>query len=252
MLVLLAWLLLPSTRAHALPAYTPSDLSLITDDLASTLVRTVSVGGDHHPFRPASPLGLAFGFDLGADAVAVKLPAEFKTAIVFATGSSAEDLPALLPLPKLNFHKGLPFGFDLGATFMNLKVDGQDVFRTLGVDVQWAFLRAPGLPNVAVRTSAAWNRLFFVQTRTVSADLLASYSLGFVEPYAGAGVQSWSGDIEVPEGVPTGGNSLHASGLHSRGFGGFATRLFFLRLTPEIDYSLAKIVNFGVKLSASF
>lgn len=244
--VLLVGSLLGGRAAWALPDFDPGDVSALSSANLEALVQTVAIGTDHRAYMTARPLGVT-GIDAGLELTLFRLPSEFLDAMTAA--GVASGVPALLPVPRLNLHKGFPLGLDLGFSFVTLQGN-----RILGVEIQWAFLRTkPLLPFVALRASTTLSRLFFMNTRTYKADILASKGVGLLlEPYAGFGVQFSSGDLNVPVGGP-GGLQLSVAGQKSSTdphvFLGLPIKLVLLRVTAEYDYSFAGIQSYGIKAS---
>jgi hypothetical protein len=235
-----------SRGAWALSSFNPADLTDLTSQAAEDLIKLGAVGGDHHAYMPAGPLGLAVGLDVSFDATVIRLPDSVQDAMRLATDSGT--VPGQIFLPKLNIRKGLPAGIDVGFSYL-----AYQQYKIIGAELQWAFLRGKvAAPNVAVRWSENWLNLFFMNTRTHKFDVVASKKLGFVfEPYVGAGMQFISGSLDVPLGsLPASVSGSHSSSaVHF--FGGFPFRLIFLRITAEYDYSLSGIQTYGFKAGIS-
>ncbi|MGK5087371.1 hypothetical protein WDW86_07415, partial [Bdellovibrionota bacterium FG-2] len=243
-----------SCPAFAVSNYIPTDLSAFTDPFAQSLIQVVAIGADHHAYMPATPLGVSLGFDLGFDVTYVSFPSDFRNALGIGTGLSALDIPAGVPLPKLNIHKGLPLGLDLGFSFMSLSGGTSTLFSSYGGEAKWAFISGTGLPSVAARASFSSNTLFFIQTHTYSLDVLASKDLVVFDPFVGAGMQFWSGDLSIPIGIPglPATVSSHQSGANPRIYGGIMFKAVFLKLVFEGDYSTSGVSSLGGKLSFGF
>lgn len=243
---------LAAPAAQALDDFTPVDVSSMTNDSVAALIKTGAIGGDHRAYMPASSLGVAIGLDFGIDVTAIKTPTEFISAMNQISGQPTTSIPELIPLPRFNIHKGLPFGIDLGFSYLSY----QSLAKMIGGEVKWNFING-GLvkPNVAVRATGNYLNLWFLQTHTYKVDVTASKSFAIFEPYVGTGLQFWSGDLNVPVTVAqqfpvnvTG----HQSGTNPHFYGGMAMKLVFLKLDAEIDYSTAKILTYGGKLSIGF
>jgi hypothetical protein len=229
--------------ASALETFSFDDVADLTNAAAESLLKTVSIGADHHAYQPASPLGFKPGFDLGVDVTAIQLPAEFRSAM---TQLGNSDVPQFLPLPRLNIHKGLPFNIDLGFSWVAYQGN-----KIVGIEAQWAFLPGhKGMPAVAFRASQSYSDLFFLRTRTTAFDLVGSKKLGPIfEPYVGFGWQIGGGELNVPlEDLPI---TVEASQTFNSGrvFAGFPIKLLVLRISPEYTYSFTKVSTFGLKVS---
>jgi hypothetical protein len=238
--------------AWAFTNYSPATYAQATNDSVSSLINLVGIGADHHAYLGAAPLGLV-GFDVGIDATYISLPSSFVSAISLVTNTPASSVPAGIPVPKLNLHKGLPGNVDLGFSFSTFPDSaGNRLFVAYGADVKWAFLRPLVYPTVAARASWSYNGLFFMRTHTYSLDLVASKTYFYLlEPYGGVGMQIWSGEVSLPAGVPAPptGVQLNQSGVTPRFFGGLVFRVPGIRITAEADYSTASVFTLGGKLS---
>jgi hypothetical protein len=249
---ILALLLLPAT-GFALDGFNAGNVSDLSAANVESMIELVAIGGNHRAFQPATPLGNALGLDISLDVAAISVPEDFKTALALASDTSTDQVPGLLPLPKLNIHKGLPGGINLGFSYVSY----QDQFRIYGFDAQWAFLRKPVTPNVALRFSAAYTKLYYIQTRNFGLDVVVSKRLAVIDPYLGLGIQYWNGTLALPfpAGTPTGlteGVPDHASSADPHIFVGLPIKLIFLKITGEIDYSFAGITTYGGKIGLSF
>ncbi len=235
-----------ATTALALPGLDTTTLDALQASMVESLVKTVAIGADHRAYEPASPLGYVIGLDVGVDATVMSLPDDFKEALTVA--GAGTNVPDVIPLPRLNIHKGLPWGVDLGFTYAGFQGNS-----LIGGDIKWAFL--PGnaaRPSVDARVSYSSSNLFFLKTKTAKVDVLASKKLGWVlDPYVGMGMQFASGEIQVPV-----GQSLSVSGSHSASafhmYAGLPIKLAFVKLTAEYDYSFIGMSSFGAKFSLSF
>lgn len=235
--------------------YTPSDLSGLDNDSVKSLIETVSIGGDHHAYMPATPLGVLLGLDIGVEVTVINIPSSFQTALSLASQQPASNIPNMVPAPKLSVHKGLPGGIDIGGSFFVLKDSNQqNLFESIGGDVKWAFLRGGPGPTFAARFSGSYNSLYFMNSRTYSLDVLMSKSLVVMDPYAGFGMQFWSGDLSFPSTIPQlpSGVSSHQSGTSPRIFLGTPIKLAVLRITGQFDYSFSGITTYGAKISFCF
>jgi hypothetical protein len=245
---------LASPSALAITAVTPTDLQGLGNDAVSDLIETVGIAADHRAYAPATALGLLLGIDVGVDATYFSLPTDFANALASASGQTTSTLPSGLLLPKLNIHKGLPFGIDIGATFMTLSSGGNKLFSSYAGEIKYAFINSAALPAVAVRASYSVNSVYFLDANTFTLDALVSKNLILIDPYLGAGIQRWSGKINIPAGIPTlqSGISNEASGTAFHVYGGVQLKLAILKLVGEAAYSTAGMTTFGTKVSIGF
>lgn len=246
-MLFLFFLLIQIPRSYAVPVFTPGNVSQLTNDAVSSLVKTVAIGADHHAYMPASALGAVVGFDIGLDITAISIPSSFQSAMALAgvTGK----VPSVLPLPKLNIHKGLPLRLDAGFTYF-----GYQNYKIIGGELKWNFYRGSfALPAFAVRASETISTLFFMKTHTYTLDLVASKRLFYLfEPYIGVGWQWAQGNLDVPISGPL-GLSLTVSSSNKlnkpHAYVGFPIKILLIRITPEYQYSAAGVQTYGVKFS---
>lgn len=252
-------LITPTANALNIGNVNPTTIERLTGTAAEELIKIVSFGFDHRPYRAASPLGYLLGFDLGIELVAVSASTTFKQALKDV--GVKESIPAYIPIPKLNLVKGLPLGLDISGSFV-----GYQSAKIWGVGAQWSFLnsktikkkgiRKVMIPSVAIR--GAYNRtsLILVHSTTVSADLLVSLPLLLLfEPYIGVGHQRANGKIWVS--APASYNvPLVASGVYNlstnRIFVGFPIDLLFLRITAHAERNTSGQQLVGLKAGFEF
>ncbi len=234
-------------EAGVVPSFTPGDLKNLTDSAVESLVKTVAIAGDYHPMMSAAPLGIAIGLDIGIDVTLIKVPDDFKSALVLAgVGSS---IPALLPIPRVTIHKGFPFGIDLGFSFLPLD---PNLVKVLGFDVKYAIIKGnPALPALAARASYNITKLSsFINTKCFKIDVLVSKKLVVIDPYAGLGVQFASGQLDITTGLPVNISEKRSkTALHA--YVGLPLKLIFLNFTGEFDYSFVGVYSIGTRLSFS-
>jgi hypothetical protein len=227
-----------------MPSYTAGDLSSFTTTQVTSLLQMTATGGDHHDYLPASALG-TLGFDIGATVTAVTLPPDFKTALALATGG--QSIPPYLFLPRASAYLGLPFGIDLGASyFPSFLIQGVSL---LGFQAKWAILKGGAWKfALAIKASANFNYMWFIHTKTFTAEVLASYNLYVVEPTIGVSGQYWLGDLNVPlgSGLSVSGS---ANGFVPHIYAGLPMKFFFIRIGAEIDYYFNGMITYGAKLS---
>lgn len=245
---------LGSSSALAITPITPSDLSGLSADAVSSLIKTVGVASQHRAYAPATALGVVLGIDVGLDVTYLSLPSEFASALALASGQSTSQLPSGLVMPKLNIHKGLPLGIDVGGTFMSLSSGGTKVFSSYGGDIKYSIINNAAMPAVAVRAAYSSNTVYFLDTTALTFDVLVSKNLVLIDPYLGAGLERWSGDINVPSTIPQlpAGVSTEASGTAFRVYGGLQLKLAIIKIVGEAAYSTAGLTTIGGKFSIGF
>lgn len=242
--------------AHALTSYNVSNLSSLTQDVVHDLVGTAAVGTAHRDYMPASSMSWAIGLDVGVEATGVLLPRSIRDTIGQISNESPDSVLAVVPVPKLNLHKGLPFGVEAGMSYVSY----QDKIKVIGGDVKWTFtnLLSHSPVSAAVKMGYTSETLWYLKGHDFQTDFLVSVPLLFIlEPYAGAGLQMWQGHIDVPTGLPASSGlpasvSGSDSGTNAHLFAGTSLKMGFFWITPEVDYSTLKVVSFGSKFSFNF
>ena len=238
--------LLPRAEAQTI---NPSTFAGLLAPTVSSLVQTTAISGVHRPYAAATPLGVTVGLEIGADLTYVMFPQSFKDAL--SVGAGVATPPQGVPVPKISIRKGLPAGIDLGVS--GIYFTGIAVF---GGDLQWALLKGTGpLPAIALRGGYTYSQLFFLQTHTASADVMISKNFVVFDPYVAGGVQFVSGSIQVPTAIAAtvpGGLSLSSTGFLGHVFGGFALKLFIIKIIAEADYNFNSTISFGGRVAFSF
>lgn len=243
--------LVPLLFAPTVQAQTinPATFTGLISSTVATLVETTAITGMHRPVASATPLGVTLGLEIGGDVALVLFPQAFKDAL--RIGAGVANAPQFVPVPKISIRKGLPLGIDLGVS--GIFYTGISVF---GGDVQWAFLKGTGpLPAISVRGGYTYSQLFFLQTHVATVDALISKNLAVFDPYVGGGVQFVSGSIVAPASIAAtipGGLSLSSTSLLGHVFGGFALKLFILKIIAEADYNFNGTIAAAGRVAFSF
>lgn len=233
------------SQAFALGTFDPTNLSALADSAVGSLVQTAAIGSSYKAMNSATPLGMLIGLDVGLDVTAISLPSDFQSALSTASGQSLDSVPSLLPLPRLSVHKGLPFGFDLGFE----GVSYESKLKAVGGEVQWAFLRDSGI-SAALRESFSYSKIFFLSTHSYDTQVVVSKNLLLIDPYVGAGLLFWNGDVQGT-GLPVSIDG-HRSGSNPHFFAGIPVKLFLLRVAAEADYNTAGIHSYGFRIGFGF
>jgi hypothetical protein len=191
---------------------------------------------------------MTIGLEIGADVTYVMLPQSFRDAL--RDGAQVANPPQGVPIPKVSLRKGLPAGIDLG--FSGIYYSG---ILVAGGDVQWALLKGNGpFPAIALRGGYTYSQLFFLETHTATFDALISKNLVVFDPYIGGGAQFISGSIVPPASIAAtvpGGLSLSSTGVLGHVFGGFALKLFILKIIAEADYNFNGTISAGGRVALS-
>lgn len=248
--------LMMSANAFAIGGnYIPTDLSGLASSDVDSLIKFVGLGASHRDYMPASPQGL-LGVDVGIEVDAISLPSAAISAIQLATGSS--NVPGLVPVAKVNVHKGLPWGLDVGASFMSLS-DPQNssltLFKSIGASGQYSIFHNMLLGDLAARASYTTTTLFFLATKTENLDFVYSKGFMLLEPYVGAGMQFWSGNINVPVNLGAGQQlnvSANGSGATPHFFVGVPLKLLLLHATAEYNVTTGGGSTYGLKVGVGF
>ncbi|MGE0614663.1 MAG: hypothetical protein AB7P04_03405 [Bacteriovoracia bacterium] len=227
------------TAAHADFTYDPAQLSALTTSLKDAMLKTAGYQTEHRSYRSATPLGVALGLDVGVDVTLVSFSDDFRSALTTVGNSGSNS--SSLPLPRLNIHKGLPAGIDLGFSWI-----AYGGYSLIGFDLQWAFVRSPML-SLAARTSYTKAKLSYINSNTLSFDVLGSLPIGIIDPYLGFGLQTARGSLNFDTGtLPISGDGSYAAG-HL--FFGLPIKLFILKLTAEYNMNFSGYSTYGAKLS---
>jgi len=162
----------------------PPEFRQMSEDLGAAL--------SYKPMVPAEPLGIT-GFDIG-----VELSVTDLRNADFLERATSENVPEVLPVPRLHVHKGLPFGLDVGLSYST--IPDLDI-ELWGGELRYAILKG-GVTMPALALRASFTKLQGVDqldldTRAV--DLSISKGFAFLTPYAGIG-RVWV--TSTPNGVP--------------------------------------------------
>jgi hypothetical protein len=252
--ILVLFSLVHSVWAFDVSKLTPDKIQNLTRDGAEESIKIIGFGFDHRPYRQATGLGYRLGFDLGVELSAVSVSQKFKDTL--KTVGVNKDIPAYIPLPRLNAVKGLPFGLDVSGSYV-----GYRQIKIWGVGGQWNFLNPKEMkirkryflpPSLAIRGGYNRTQLILVQSKTVSADFVVSIPMLFLfEPYAGVGYQKTTGKIWLPTdtqfGIP-----ISVSGEHKfhtyRYFVGLPMKLIFLRVVAHAERNFLGQQFLGLKV----
>jgi hypothetical protein len=162
------------------------------EPVASEIIKTVGMLGDHRPYQPATALGVAAGVDLSVELTLMKIPDSFKEALTGAGLSSGASIPPVLPSPKLHIHKGLGEKFDVGASLFYFRG-----YKFIGGDMKLV-VSEPEIegPTVALRFCYTAATIGFVQSKTYTPQVLMSRAMSFADPYIGLGYQYVTGVLD--------------------------------------------------------
>ena len=215
------------------------------------VIKTFALGGDYKAVHYATPEGLIIGLDVGIEITAIKIDDKFKNALTKMGDNPAGDIPGYLPLPRLNFTKGLPMGFDVGFSILKIKQQGINILN-YGGSLKYAILPGgPAIPAVAVRGTFHRGEYFDkIKTSTYGIEGLASMNFLFVQPFAGLGFQTGKGEFDesLPGSV---GLDLKPSVSQVRFFVGATLQLAFFHIAAEADFG-SEIKTYSTKLSLNF
>ena len=234
-----ALFLAAALTAAALPAVAAEDIDqiqtltqqqfrLFSEDLAAAL--------SWKGLTPTTPLGVT-GFDIGLAVTATKL--ENRGVFEQAAGG---DFPAVLPVPSLRVHKGLPFGIDVGL--MAAAVPGSNI-RLWGGEIRYAFLSGITVPSIGVRGS--FTRLSGVEQLdfdTRSVDISIAKGFAGITPYGGVGKVWADSDPKV-------GGLTKEDVSKSKLFVGLQANLGISNFLFEVDRT-GDATTYGAKLGFRF
>lgn len=229
--------------------------NLMNQSTVNTFIRTVGIYADQRPYQPATPLGVLFGFEAVLEVTLMKIPDDFAQAVQEASGS-AIALP-VLPLPRVQVHKGIGDSLDLGASFV-----GYEGYVIYGADAKVVLWNDEETPTWAMRLCYSHSDVGFLTTTTWTPQLLMSRKLEFADPYIGIGYEFVSGTLTATTdptqvavlqavGLP---NALSGSGGAFMSFLGVGLRIPYLgfKLTIEGSYSPIGADTLGTTFGFSF
>lgn len=220
-----------------------TNISAFTDGFVSSIIKPIAISGEFKPYRPATPLGLGLGLDIGTDVTLITLPSDFLAALSAVGGT----LTSPLPVVRLQLHKGLPGGIDVGGSYFGYGA----ALRLWGLTGQWAFITSP----LAIAFRATYTNIYLsiVSAYSLNFELVASRSLAIIDPYVSVGFQTGGGSIN------TGGLSLPvAVTIPNPTFSGLKTalgleiKLAFLKIAGEWSYNTLGQSALGGKAGLSF
>ncbi len=211
-------------------ALAQSQFRLLAEDLGAAL--------SYKPLIPAEPLGLT-GFDIGIEITGTKLENE----AIFETATS-DSVPAVLPVPKIHAHKGLPAGFDIGIVYSQAPDSNIEFW---GGEVRYAILKGGvAMPAVGVRASRTSLRgVDQLELETTGLDVSISKGFAMLTPYVGAG-RVWT------DATPQNIAALQEENFGmSKVFGGLNINLALLNIAIEAD-TTGDALSYGAKLGLRF
>ncbi|HBS27021.1 MAG TPA: hypothetical protein DD827_07835 [Gammaproteobacteria bacterium] len=207
----------------------PEFQNLAENLAAATVYRSLS---------PAEPLG-TLGFDISVSASATEID---KRVFDIANGVSDWDL-SVLPVPRIQVHKGLPFNFDIGAAYTGLPEVGASI---IGAELKWAFVDGGiAIPAIAVRASySKLSGIDEIEVENMGFDISISKGFAMLTPYGGIGlVMSES----TPQNIP----GLKAETVdETRVFAGLNINLG-MNLGFEVD-TVAGLTTYSAKVGIRF
>lgn len=258
-----ASVLIFSASSFASFSLSPSSFSnpgaLLDSSVASPIIKTIGLATDHRAFEGAAGLGTDFGFDVSLQAMMVKLPEEFRTAL---TSAGMGSLPLqIIPVARINAHKGIGERLDLGFSWVMFRE-----IQIVGFDCKVVFIKPEEGPTWAFRLNYTQSKLDFtesgadlaVHTRTFKPELLVSQKLDFAEPYLGIGYELVHGDLSVkiplPSPLPSIDETVSGHGGGGVAFMGLALRApgIALRLVIDGEYSTVGAHSLGAKFGFNF
>jgi hypothetical protein len=248
LLYLTTFIFLPNTSNAAIDG---TSFINATNTILEEVGAFVGLGTDLRAYESAQPYSSLAGFDLGVSLTLVSLPGKVTNAL---TNLGASDIPPFLPVPKVNFQKGLGKRLMIGAEFFpGSKITGQK-FELFGFDIQWTAIKRPRLPPIALRVQYNYADFSFIRAITYGADVIIGYELLFLNIYGGAGYRISEAHIT--------NNTITTPLLQNVNFDptvdaghfmtGFSFTVGFFRLTTEANMTTRGIHSYGTKFSFFF
>jgi hypothetical protein len=244
----------PRARADGIPGFDPSlfadPSSLISQNVANTLITVLGLATDHRPYEPATALGTAVGLSIGTEVTLVKIPPSLAQALE-DSGAGDVETPPIVPVPRLQVHKGLSPYAEVGGSWISYQG-----YRVYGGDGQLTVWQPEEGPTVALRFSYTDAKLGFAHTRTWSPAIVVSRALDFADPYIGAAYEYTKGRLEFTQDVLGFPVSVKKDG-YGHGFLAFTgvqmrVPVLGVQLTLEGAWSSAGLDSLGTKVGLRF
>ena len=161
----------------------PSEQELFGD-----LIKDLGTAMSYKAVKPAEPLGLLLGIDVGLEITGIKMRNEldgWKTA-----STNGQDT---IYNSRIHVHKGLPLGIDIGAYFTSVMDSNM---KSLGGEISYAILKDSTIaPTLAVRGSyTAMAGVDDLDLSTTGLELSVSKGFSMLTPYAGLGAIHYQGE----------------------------------------------------------
>lgn len=243
--------------------------SLISSDVVKSLVSLIAFGGQHRPYEPATPLGMAVGLDFSLELTLFKIPDDLFANLSSVGAPSKSPIPAA-PMPKLHLHKGMGEFVDLGGSILYYPSNW-----IVGGDIKVVLVQGEEGPTYAIRFCYTYTSVSFdgitASTKVYSPQFLLSRQMEFADPYIGVALEYATGEVNasvpgekfLPSGVtlppgvtlPAVQFSATAPAVYGAyAFGGVSLRIprSGLRLTLEGSYNTAGESTMGTKVGFTF
>lgn len=207
-----------------------SEFQNLAENLAAATV--------YRALSPAEPLG-TLGFDISVGASATEID---KRVFDIANGVSDWNL-SVLPIPRIQVHKGLPFNFDIGASYTGVPEIEASIF---GAELKWAFVDGSfATPAIAARASySKLSGIDEVEVENLAFDVSVSKGFVMLTPYGGIG-------MIMSESTPNNIPGLKAATVdETRVFAGLNVN-FGMNLGFEVD-TVAGLTTYSAKIGVRF
>jgi hypothetical protein len=200
---------------------------------------------DNRFYLPANVIGSALGIDIGIEATLVQPPSDLgdtlgslSASVSGSTTSTAVAVP-FIPSIKLALHKSFGDRFQIGGSILPstsaVPYIGGSIL--LGFDAQLVLYKPEEGLTWAIRGSYNYNVLTITQS-----------SVGFAEPYAGAGFQYTWGSMQATATIPQSASlPLVIAPITIGQTGQGSSPFFFLGLAMRIPY-----VGFKITMEGSY
>ena len=202
------------------------------------LAKNLAAATVYRSLSPAEPLG-TLGFDVSVGVSATEID---ERVFDIANGASNWDL-SVLPIPRIQLHKGLPFNFDIGASYTAVpEVDAS----IIGAELKWAFIDG-GIATPAIAARASYSKLSGideVDVENMGLDVSISKGFAMLTPYGGIG-------LVMSESTPNNVPGLKAETVdETRVFAGLNINLG-MNFGFEVD-SVAGLTTYSAKVGIRF
>jgi hypothetical protein len=244
--------------------------------MTDPLIKSLEVLTAHRPYQGASPLWAKgfLGFELGAEAVLVKMP----NSLISALGGGSSSL-TILPAAKIHVAQGIGPWADVSVSGLwyngtgliggGLKIllwkpeEGPVLAARVGYNYTNFDIARLGLFQISLTGADASNTSFALRTHTITPQFVLSKRMSFAEPYLVAGLVLGTGWVAfsttlsnaqagVSQTVTTQSTPVTSLGFEAITGIIFRVPLLKMKIALEGGYSSLGMPNLGAQFGFAF